>query len=110
VWLTLPFCTIRWSPRSPLLPYTTLCRSRRIPHRLVELEVGRGAGGVVGVRQGAVAGQQPLQPRQVGHAVGPRRLPRGLRLQQDAERKSTRLNSSHVNISYAVCCWIKEKR
>src|SRR3712207_6967187 len=82
---------IRRPPRSPLFPYTTLFRSE-------------GRGGVLEV----VAGRE--EDREVGLAVGQRgacldgRLDRG-----GADRKSTRLNSSHANISYAVFCLKKKK-
>src|SRR3712207_8024681 len=76
------FLMIRRPPRSTLFPYTTLFRSRSCQ------EPGRGAG--------LPAGHQVVRPvRRDG-----RRLP--------ADRKSTRLNSSHANISYAVFC-LKKK-
>src|SRR3712207_6906764 len=82
---------IRRPPRSTLFPYTTLFRSvQRVLLGLVGAEaavgrvlVGRGAPGVQGV------------------------VP-GLAVQLD--RKSTRLNSSHANISYAVFCLKKKKK
>src|SRR3712207_8024478 len=97
------FLMIRRPPRSTLFPYTTLFRSWLPPGRL-------GAGVVVG------AAAAPLHPRRVGaprrrigcaSRRGPRRVVttvrRGL-LASCADRKSTRLNSSHANISYAVFC------
>src|SRR3712207_7884380 len=85
---------IRRPPRSTLFPYTTLFRSRRGP------DVGRSQGRAQ--RRRSVAGddaQHPAEPRL------------GLRLQRgaDPDRKSTRLNSSHANISYAVFCLKKKK-
>src|SRR3712207_8162853 len=94
---------IRRPPRSPLFPYTTLFRSGLLlgAHRLAAdadeaaLLVGLG--------------------RRLGHAedealVGVDVLGPGLRSQQPdrLDRKSTRLNSSHANISYAVFC-LKKK-
>src|SRR2546430_7449956 len=90
---------IRRPPRSTLFPYTTLFRS--VPfvfQKVVELELNpfphlpdierhRGAGERDGVRQ----------------AVGTEEWPR------PRDRKSTRLNSSHSQISYAVFC-LKKKR
>src|SRR2546426_3863907 len=88
---------IRRPPRSTLFPYTTLFRSgdraRRRP------------GGAL---------SEPALPRARGHVAG-RRLPprlgalprRGGRRRPD--RKSTRLNSSHLVISYAVFCLKKKK-
>src|SRR5256885_12317266 len=81
---------IRRPPRSTLFPYTTLFRSelrRRVVRRLVEHHV---------VEAGA-----ELQP-----AFLPRRLVDRLPL---GDRKSTRLNSSHLVISYAVFCLKKKK-
>src|SRR3712207_8723083 len=93
---------IRRPPRSTLFPYTTLFRS------LVGLEE-RGDLVLVAVE---VAGLEADDERD-GHAlvgrgrrdVG-RRSGRVVGLQ---DRKSTRLNSSHANISYAVFCLKKKK-
>src|SRR3712207_7561437 len=74
---------IRRPPRSTLFPYTTLFRS-----------VG-GAGPAAAATRGEAAGGRPRDRDQ-----------RGL---SDADRKSTRLNSSHANISYAVFCLKKKK-
>src|SRR5258707_10983944 len=79
------FLMIRRPPRSTLFPYTTLFRSRvllPVAHRAGE---GRG------------------QLRQVRP-----RLLRVLGRRRHQDRKSTRLNSSHANISYAVFC-LKKK-
>src|SRR3712207_7674215 len=95
---------IRRPPRSTLFPYTTLFRSIR--HRDQAVGVCR------------VADDQHLHV--VGRA-GVDRLPlrfedAAVRLEQvgalhprSADRKSTRLNSSHANISYAVFCLKKKK-
>src|SRR5256885_5537765 len=81
---------IRRPPRSTLFPYTTLFRSRReVRH------VGRGAEAVL--RAGLMA-----QPRG-------RTLVGGRRRAAAEDRKSTRLNSSHLVISYAVFCLKKKK-
>src|SRR2546430_12333094 len=75
---------IRRPPRSTLFPYTTLFRSERHDPRL----------------------SRRLEPRVVG-----RPLTREIDLPRergDADRKSTRLNSSHSQISYAVFC-LKKK-
>src|SRR3712207_6921130 len=87
---------IRRPPRSTLFPYTTLFRSE--PQRLVEdlpdvaelVDLGAG-------RRRARVGAQ--------HAVDLL-----LRAHHDLDRKSTRLNSSHANISYAVFCLKKKKK
>src|SRR5688572_31462692 len=77
---------LRRPPRSTLFPYTTLFRSRRrhghAAHRL-PLTHGKGS-----VRNGS------------GRAV----------VSTEADRKSTRLNSSHSQISYAVFCLKKKKK
>src|SRR3989442_13585963 len=78
-----PFCffflMIRRPPRSTLFPYTTLFRSR---HR-VAADIG------------------VLEQERVAGVVADRFDAR--------DRKSTRLNSSHVRISYAVFCLKKKK-
>src|SRR3712207_7932622 len=95
---------IRRPPRSTLFPSTTLFRSGG--HRLERAAAGQ--------RQRALlqplVGQLPLGPvvapvlhvlrDDVRQAAGP---------QQPQDRKSTRLNSSHANISYAVFCLKKKK-
>src|SRR3712207_8289393 len=92
---------IRRPPRSTLFPYTTLFRSLLRAGAVGEPRGGAGAGvpGVSGPRGGRAAGV-PGRLRAVG--VGPRAG--GL------DRKSTRLNSSHANISYAVFCLKKKKK
>src|SRR3712207_7476286 len=85
---------IRRPPRSTLFPYTTLFRSRRL----------------VGV---AGAGGTRRLPRPSAHHHHPERRgrdPRPLRQLRRGDRKSTRLNSSHANISYAVFCLKKKKK
>src|SRR5258708_21426541 len=71
---------IRRPPRSTLFPYTTLFRSERRDH---------------GLREAAVA---PPVLTELGLVLG-----------GDVDRKSTRLNSSHQIISYAVFCLKKKK-
>src|SRR5204863_9273657 len=85
------FLMIRRPPRSTLFPYTTLFRSRREPADRLGEELLR-------------------RPEKRPHPdVGERHRPRpphgSLR-----DRKSTRLNSSHVEISYAVFCLKKKKK
>src|SRR3712207_6992113 len=94
---------IRRPPRSTLFPYTTLFRSRleRPPAR--GLEALRLVDGV-GERQRAVDGDAVVVP-QHDQLVEPQ-VPG----ERDRDRKSTRLNSSHANISYAVFCLKKKKR
>src|SRR5258708_29299393 len=89
---------IRRPPRSTLFPYTTLFRSQghKASGVLVELE-GRDDRGVRRLRN--------LAPIDVGIA---RAIEPG-EIEDIADRKSTRLNSSHQIISYAVFCLKKKK-
>src|SRR5256885_7230009 len=88
---------IRRPPRSTLFPYTTLFRSQ--DHRQVAELVAAVA---LGDRQPEVAGAGHLLDHALGHQ---------LIVAVDAlvDRKSTRLNSSHLVISYAVFCLKKKK-
>src|SRR3712207_8431033 len=100
---------IRRHPRSPLFPYTTLFRSgqralgeqpRLLPPSLVlpgEREQGD-VPPVVAVHRGEALDQVPRLALHVGDSG-----------ERDRDRKSTRLNSSHANISYAVFCLKKKK-
>src|SRR3712207_7554063 len=92
---------IRRPPRSTLFPYTTLFRSRRVPF-VLELpgRPGRLAG--LPVRVGPLV--QPLAILAAEEIVGVGDVP----VEGHRDRKSTRLNSSHANISYAVFC-LKKK-
>src|SRR3712207_7237735 len=86
---------IRRPPRSTLFPYTTLFRS---PDRGVGLQLPGPRAGVL------------LRPAAVRLVAGLRRAarPGRARVVAHGDRKSTRLNSSHANISYAVFC-LKKK-
>src|SRR3712207_8977239 len=94
---------IRRPPRSTLFPYTTLFRSAP----LVRVER------VLGPRIGDL--HQPAHHgEELERLIGPQGLPEALeqllvlRALVGADRKSTCLNSSHANISYAVFC-LKKK-
>src|SRR3712207_8244466 len=95
---------IRRPPRSTLFPYTTLFRSRAC---------GVADRGAVTRRVGAqhpAAARDVLHPRARGvlqRLRGDRDVDRLARL---VDRKSTRLNSSHANISYAVLCLKKKNK
>src|SRR2546427_1909180 len=112
---------IRRPPRSTLFPYTTLFRSldrflahparRRAPHvrrlprpaRRAATHRHPSARPNVHVRPGAVAHHRERGPKRDGgtrHESGGR----------TRDRKSTRLNSSHSQISYAVFCLEKKKK
>src|SRR5438876_3198577 len=73
---------IRRPPRSTLFPYTTLFRSRQVASHLPRVDL---------------AGTHSMWPR------------RSIEFPQ-LDRKSTRLNSSHPSISYAVFCLKKKKK
>src|SRR5688572_32525990 len=96
---------IRRPPRSTLFPYTTLFRSgqgRSVPGGRARRRAAHPEGRAGRGRE-ATAGPRP--PR--GRARGVRR-PRPADVRPD--RKSTRLNSSHSQISYAVFCLKKKKK
>src|SRR3712207_7406306 len=100
------FLMIRRPPRSTLFPYTTLFRSGVG----VDAGVGENVAVAVGQFEHGVVDVGPDDEVAVGHERPRHRRPgehalAGLELQ---DRKSTRLNSSHANISYAVFC-LKKK-
>src|SRR5947209_20555862 len=79
------FLMIRRPPRSTLFPYTTLFRSSGLARREY--------------RPGPVSGVLTVRLRHHRNDV-----------ECGGDRKSTRLNSSHANISYAVFCLKKKKK
>src|SRR5688572_32109760 len=89
---------IRRPPRSTLFPYTTLFRSLRAADADEDHE--RGVGGLLASAHPARARPRP------GRVHGVRRAAR--ERAGSLDRKSTRLNSSHSQISYAVFC-LKKK-
>src|SRR2546428_1928164 len=78
---------IRRPPRSTLFPYTTLFRSLRERLDLADAQC-------------TLAGRPGAVPEKLVHVLA----------SSDEDRKSTRLNSSHDQISYAVFCLKKKKR
>src|SRR3712207_8624267 len=87
---------IRRPPRSTLFPYTTLFRSAATRYKLDDFA------------------PYLLKTRDYGATWQP--ITNGIReddftrvIREDPDRKSTRLNSSHANISYAVFCLKKKK-
>src|SRR3712207_7924768 len=98
---------IRRPPRSTLFPYTTLFRSARGRDGVRRRPRG-GRHRVAGLlRQLALGGARARRQRLLHRRLHP--------LAQEADvpeqdRKSTRLNSSHANISYAVFCLKKKKK
>src|SRR3712207_7923847 len=92
---------IRRPPRSTLFPYTTLFRSRvRVGPAHRDADRVDAAHRLVG---------HPLALEQVPDRLQAVALDRRL-LELVEDRKSTRLNSSHANISYAVFCLKKKKK
>src|SRR3712207_8374823 len=87
---------IRRPPRSTLFPYTTLFRSRSLSASHLAWARSR-AGAPAG------SGGRLAAPARYALALGPPPL------ESARDRKSTRLNSSHANISYAVFC-LKKKQ
>src|SRR3712207_7325192 len=92
---------IRRPPRSTLFPYTTLFRSPAV-----------GVAGVPGddVEVVVLVAAVGLGLAQVPGVAGGAQHRAGDAERQAADRKSTRLNSSHANISYAVFCLKKKKK
>src|SRR3712207_7010957 len=93
---------IRRPPRSTLFPYTTLFRSNQEMRHAGEI----GPDGVPRDVLPEPDGQRARRRRQVVEDVAERDDPRR---EVREDRKSTRLNSSHANISYAVFCLKKKK-
>src|SRR3712207_7046409 len=92
---------IRRPPRSTLFPYTTLFRSELVGDvdgvRDIVLRTLRSGKSVVTGNKALIA------------SAGPELFAQARNSQVDLDRKSTRLNSSHANISYAVFCLKKKK-
>src|SRR3712207_7369764 len=96
---------IRRPPRSTLFPYTTLFRSPRQHLVAAGVVVAPLALGLVAVDRAPPRLHEAAAARAedvLGHG--------GLHAGALEDRKSTRLNSSHANISYAVFCLKKKKR
>src|SRR5690606_41739474 len=93
------FLMLRRPPRSTLFPYTTLFRSRRDSRRRTPPHsppppLHRPSGSEA--KSGGEKASDPAEQGLMGTFLG--------------DRKSTRLNSSHVKISYAVFCLKKKKK
>src|SRR3712207_6983284 len=99
---------IRRPPRSTLFPYTTLFRSAPLHAWFAAL--GWFVRNTYGLTEcggaATVSGSERMAPGELGAVVEGM----DLRLGVDGDRKSTRLNSSHANISYAVFCLKKKKK
>src|SRR3712207_8527838 len=92
------FLMIRRPPRSTLFPYTTLFRSRC---RALPDGTDNGTHALLGANRAALRFLGAIGARDRWVEPEPDGLP---------DRKSTRLNSSHANISYAVFCLKKKRR
>src|SRR3712207_8672101 len=90
---------MRRPPRSTRFPYTTLCRS--IPERARDVRGGLGRQLARVEGHGLAA---PLEDARRREADDARAQHGDCLVFEVADRKSTRLNSSHANISYAVFC------
>src|SRR3712207_8369519 len=90
---------IRRPPRSTLFPYTTLFRSDKSQE---VYNVRKHLASSFGVPEENVQVISPYVGGAFGSSLRPNYYP--------ADRKSTRLNSSHANISYAVFCLKKKKK
>src|SRR5690606_41836851 len=107
--LLYPSSTHARPPPAALFPYTTLFRSGR-------QRIGRNGAQLDGQRLGlrrlaGLAVDVAVLDHAIDDPVAPRhgRIMLGKRIVVVRDRKSTRLNSSHVKISYAVFCLKKKK-
>src|SRR3712207_7528005 len=96
---------IRRPPRSTLFPYTTLFRSRVLRQE----EVSEGDYLPTTEKDRQVLAQEILHAGRGFENEHLRLLFDSMVSDEDLDRKSTRLNSSHANISYAVFCLKKKK-
>src|SRR5688572_32317622 len=95
---------IRRTPRSTLFPYTTLFRSMQAGHASL-------VGHMRNLDAGRVGEERPRQMVDGTDAdAAVIELARIAFGESDEDRKSTRLNSSHSQISYAVFCLKKKKK
>src|SRR5688572_32382663 len=95
---------IRRPPRSTLFPYTTLFRSQGISPRYIQDKISN-----------ALVSHQAQMEKTINPFMVMNELEEGLShhsliTDEELDRKSTRLNSSHSQISYAVFCLKKKKQ
>src|SRR2546421_8265763 len=95
---------IRRPPRSTLFPYTTLFRSQS---KLARWAFGKSSSALPGSRS---ASQRRGRRWPVSFRPSPVRAGASTSARSSTDRKSTRLNSSHDQISYAVFCLKKKKK
>src|SRR5262245_64665051 len=96
---------LRRPPRSTLFPYTTLFRSRALLTVLDATAHGLDGDQALSLLTGPIGRVDPVSLRQLRRAL---RRADGWGRRTPEDRKSTRLNSSHLGISYAVFC-LKKK-
>src|SRR3712207_8184368 len=100
---------IRRPPRSTLFPYTTLFRSGSKPAELIKDHLCLWPQGLPPAQViGHVHGRGYMHPMTFQLHHGRVKITSAMPQNIGADRKSTRLNSSHANISYAVFC-LKKK-
>src|SRR5437870_11142916 len=93
---------MRPPPRAPLFPYTTLFRSHHVPvGPVVDLALAQDLVETPGIACLRLVGERAAKRDHLADQIG--RTP-------CKDRKSTRLNSSHVAISYAVFCLKKKTK
>src|SRR5262245_62753970 len=94
-------------PRSPLFPYTTLFRSYNVGHVMVAPVRHRAS-------LSGLTSEETLELgtwlARVEEALRRAYRPHGFNFGMNLDRKSTRLNSSHLGISYAVFCLKKKNK
>src|SRR5690242_21618522 len=95
---------LRRPPRSTLFPYTTLFRS------IAAFGVGKGSAKMADEEVRTIEITYPIAFASAARAGGARVLAMMTAAGADPDRKSTRLNSSHMSISYAVFCLKKKKK
>src|SRR5690606_41477653 len=99
----------RRPPRSPLFPYTTLFRSAGIEIGEYRVQGHHGLRWFLDTRRRAELEARACDPPRQVQPPEPNPMTHSPQLARaDQDRKSTRLNSSHVKISYAVLC-LKQK-
>src|SRR2546430_11915662 len=99
---------IRRPPRSTLFPYTTLFRSAQAGEQYAPSTPGTACSPIA--RPHHEHGESESCPVRRTRAAEPNRGRKGrLTSKERTDRKSTRLNSSHSQISYAVFCLKKKK-
>src|SRR3989442_7749613 len=100
---------IRRPPRSTLFPYTTLFRSIRTLATITEREIATRFGHLLGQSK-ALKKIDALRDQVLRSLLATFSLICAPEPSRQTDRKSTRLNSSHVRISYAVFCLKKKQR